>query len=607
MSIPARDHVRIFIWAGVIALAAGSLYVLTAARDLVVGDTPELITVATTLGVAHPSGYPLFTILGHLFSLLPFGPLPFRVNLLSSVCNALTVGVVFLIAFQLTKSRAAAVVAALALAVNPLFWSWSLAAEVFSLNNLLVSVSIYLLVLWYEEPDRNRLLFGVCLFAGLAVGHHQSSVLLFPAYAFVLWEKRTVWQSRPSIIAICALCFAVGFLPYVYILWAARRHPVFSWGDVSSVRDLLRMIMRKSYGTGQLVSTPEYHGGSNLARIWALCRSFGLLGGMLTLLGLIRSYRHLRWYFWFSVFAFAMSGVFFVAITNLNLATTPSGLWVLERFFILPRVVTAPLMAMAVVSIAEVIRRMIHGLRFDPLWAVSVAVTACLLVSVIGNYRSIDESRNHVARNMGMDVFATLEPHTILLATGDAIATPLIYLQAVEAARPDVTLVVLPLLPAEWYVNQLGHRYPDLKIPFGRYDGRENNLRAVVEANAGRSIAFVGQPPANDHSLSSDYWLRQYGLVNIVQRTDTSDITALELANDNQRLFARYTPLDLKSIKMKTFEKEYPMMYALGAARTGGALEQNGYKAEARVWYQRALQFAPDWVDARNALARVEK
>ena len=115
----------------IVAAVAGFLYCLTAARDIVVGDSPDLITAAVTLGVAHPPGYPLFTMLGHLFSLFPVGPIPFRVNLLSVVCNALTAGVVFLTALRLSGSRIAAVLAALVLALNPTFWRWSLAAEVF--------------------------------------------------------------------------------------------------------------------------------------------------------------------------------------------------------------------------------------------------------------------------------------------------------------------------------------------------------------------------------------------------------------------------------------------------------------------------------------------
>src|SRR5712692_1900360 len=96
-------------WAGAIAVTAiaGTLYFLTAARDIVVGDSPELITAAATLGVGHPPGYPLFTILGHTFALLPVGPIPFRVNLLSVICDAIAVGIVYLIGNRLTKSQSA--------------------------------------------------------------------------------------------------------------------------------------------------------------------------------------------------------------------------------------------------------------------------------------------------------------------------------------------------------------------------------------------------------------------------------------------------------------------------------------------------------------------
>src|ERR1043165_1145871 len=97
-----------------IVIAAATLYFFTAARDIVVGDTPELITAAATLGVAHPPGYPLFTMLGHLFSLLPLGSIPFRVNTLSVVCDSLAVGIIYLAAVRLTRSHIAAAVAALA-------------------------------------------------------------------------------------------------------------------------------------------------------------------------------------------------------------------------------------------------------------------------------------------------------------------------------------------------------------------------------------------------------------------------------------------------------------------------------------------------------------
>src|SRR6202011_1640184 len=130
----------------------------SAARNIVVGDTPEYVTAAITLGVPHPSGYPLAVMLGHFFSILLPGPLPFRVNLLSVVSSAATVGVLYFTAFFLTGERAAAAVGALVLASSALFWEWSLVAEVFPLNCAMAAALIYLLVLWNDQPWRSGLL-----------------------------------------------------------------------------------------------------------------------------------------------------------------------------------------------------------------------------------------------------------------------------------------------------------------------------------------------------------------------------------------------------------------------------------------------------------------
>src|SRR5947209_4345377 len=178
-----------WLGAAVVTILSAVLYFFTAARDIVVGDTPELITAAVTLGVAHPPSYPLFTMIGHVFSLIPFGSISFRVNLLSVVCDSLTVGLVFLIAARLNRPRVACAIAALTLAVNPVFWEWSLAAEVFPLNNLLAAILVLLLVMWHEQPRNAKLLIGAFFIAGLAFTNHQTIVLLAPAFCFVLWTR----------------------------------------------------------------------------------------------------------------------------------------------------------------------------------------------------------------------------------------------------------------------------------------------------------------------------------------------------------------------------------------------------------------------------------
>ena len=598
--LDARERTG-WLGAGIVTIASAALYFFTAARDIVVGDTPELITAAVTLGVAHPPGYPLFTMLGHLFSLIPVGSIPFRVNLLSVVCDSLAVGVVFLIAARLTRSQLAATIAALTLAMNPIFWEWSLAAEVFPLNNLLAAILILLLVLWHDQPQRTNLLVASFFVAGLAFTNHQTIVLLAPAFCFVLWAQRKVLRAHPRGLLLGAVAFAIGLLPYSYVLWASAHHPPYNWGNVSSFRDLIGLITRRSYGSTRLVNTPGYTGGTPWPRVGAFFISFGWLSGSLIVAGAIEAYRSRRWYFWFSAIAFALAGPFFIWITNLNLQSAPSALFVLERFFLLSHAVVAPLAAFGVVLLTKVVT------RFAPKVGRQLIAAACLIAiitMVAMNYRHVDQSQNSIARRCGEDILASTQPNSILLVSGDGFAFPLIYLQKVEHVRTDTTLVALPTLLGTWYAQQLRAQHPDLVIPFDRYDRATKNLRALVAANPGRIIAFAGTL-GDDHSLDVDYWPYSQGLITqIMPKSQDRDLQTV--LSENEQLLSRCHPPAPGTARMNTFEADIISLYTFPFLRLGDLCQRAGLSAEARTWYERGLAINPQFSQAREALARLE-
>ena len=596
-----RNQRDTIFWALGLSILAGLLYFLTAARDIVVGDSPELTMAAVTLGVAHPPGYPLFTMLGHIFSWLPLGSIPFRVSLLSVICNALTVGVVFLIGFRLTRSHVAAAAASLVLALNALFWSWSLVAEVFPLNNLLASLLVYFLVLWQEQPERPGFLIGAAFIFGLALTNHQTIVLLVPAIVFLLWRRRTVLFARPQMIVTCVAAILVGLLPYIYVPWAAARHPAYNWGRVSSIVDLVNLITRQSYGTFHLAGA-SYQGGSPLHRILALLLSFGPLMGLLVVLGLVQAYQSRRWYFWFTVLALIFAGPFFATITNLNLESAPQSLFVLERFFLLPQVILASLCAPGLIAIVDLINRLAPKLSNQSLVVAGSAVCVGLVACLLTNYRRIDQSRNRIARIYAEDVFSTIEPGTILLASGDGLALPLLYLHLVEQVRPDVNLVLPLLMPGDWYIRQLREQHPSLVVPFEHYDFEHNNLKALVEANTGRPVAIVGN--LRDNSLNQDYWVYLYGLVNRLDPR-SHPIRLSQMVRDTEQLMRRYRPPSPGTIHWKTFESEILAHYAKPSWKIGNVYEQGGQKEDARAWYEQALKLDPNFIDATEGLARI--
>jgi Protein of unknown function (DUF2723) len=476
-------------------------------------------------------------------------------------------------------------------------------AEVFSLNNLLAAAFVFLLVLWRQRPERTKFLVAAALVSGLALTNQHTFVFLGPAVIFLLWQQRVLLQARPRAGAVCVAAFLIGLLPYIYVPWAAARDPVVNWQGVASVGDFLALVMRKHCGTGQLICMGPYQGGSPVERILAFGASFGFLVGSLSILGLIQTYRREHWYFWFVLLAFIFAGPGFVAYANIDLSTGPT-LFVLERFFLLSHVIVAPLMAFGLSLAAERLAAFLPKLRAQTLMVVTA--TALLIASgtVLTNYTMIDQSKNHVARRLAEDILSTTKPGTLLLVGGDEIVLPLLYLQAAEGQQLGVKLVLMPLLPGEWYVKQLRRRYPDLIIPFDRYDLRSGTMKSLIDANQGHPIAVVGKPL--DESTEGSYWFYRYGVIDLVEPM-AKDLTLPQMINDNEELLGRYRPPSPEEIKKKSFEETILSHYTATLLAVGRESEKARFYPEAKKWYERAVSMDPNLSDAREALVRLEK
>src|SRR3954452_20419673 len=76
-----------------VGVASLLVYLRTMCRTIYVGDSGELAAAVHVMGIPHPPGYPLYVILGKLFSLLvPVGSPAIRLNIFSAVCSAVACG-----------------------------------------------------------------------------------------------------------------------------------------------------------------------------------------------------------------------------------------------------------------------------------------------------------------------------------------------------------------------------------------------------------------------------------------------------------------------------------------------------------------------------------
>lgn len=595
--MPAR-RTRRLVALGVGAVAAVA-YVLTAARDLFPGDTPEFITVALTGGVAHPPGYPLISMIGIVFGHLPLGELPFRIGLVSVLCHAATVSLVFLIVERLTRDLFASAAAALLLAFGANFWSWSLVAETFPLNDVLAALVIYLLVLWRERPSSRLRLIGAAGVFGLGLANHQTIALLLPAIGYLLVRhRRELAEDRVKLWGIFVASAVAGIVPYGYILVAAGRHELYNWGGIQGPGDLLRQILRLDYGTGQLVTLQRYIGGTPLDRYGDFLRTINPILAVLAALGFVHAYRRVRWYFWTALLAFVFTGPVFLAIANAN-PTNSTARFALVRFYLLPEVILATLAGLGIVFIVEQVRRRLPD---APRWlprAVAGAVFAAVAIQIVTTYHALDLSEDHVARSFAEDILATTPQNAVLLAGGDHVVLPLAYLQAVEKARPDVTLVMFPVLPGEWYQRELRLRHHDLALPIARYD-QSDAINTLIGANPDRTFVLTGEQI--EQSFGGRYGQYGRGLVLVIVKVDAPKPTLASLVEDNEKLLASYRIPTFDTIKRDSFERFILAWYALVPTRLAQQFDTAKRYGEARAWYERALAIDPELPEAVQGL-----
>ena len=173
----------------------------TLAPGLLYGDSAEFQTLAYTLGMTHPTGYPIYLLVAKAFvSLVPVGEIAYRVNLLSALSAALTLAFTYLIAYCITGRRLAALVGVITLATIDIFWIHAIMAELYTPAAALVAAVLLLFLLSQQKQDP-RYLFAAGLLGGLSLGVHNIVWLMLPAvlvYLFVFRPNWSDWRSAFS-------------------------------------------------------------------------------------------------------------------------------------------------------------------------------------------------------------------------------------------------------------------------------------------------------------------------------------------------------------------------------------------------------------------------
>jgi len=211
-----------------VAAIAFVCYWATLSPSITAGDAAELTTAVHVMGIPHPTGYPLYLMLGKLFDLLPLGEPAYRLGLFSAVCAATAAGLIAWVIVLLSGRPLAGLVGGLVAGLNCWLWDQANQPEVYALHALLLAVAFVAFVRWWQQPDARRLAW-LAAAAGLALAHHRTS--LFFTVPLVLWA---MVQTKPRRASVLARTVLWGLLPLLLYAWLPLRswaRPPMNWGN----------------------------------------------------------------------------------------------------------------------------------------------------------------------------------------------------------------------------------------------------------------------------------------------------------------------------------------------------------------------------------------
>lgn len=418
------------------ALAAFVVYMLTLAPTVYGFDSAELATGAYSLGIVHATGYPLYLLLGKLFTLLPIGDVAYRVNLLSAAFGAGTVGLLVAVARRLGCRPLTAVAAAGLFAFSNYFWQMAVVAEVYTLHTFGLALSLWALLAWHHDGRAGYLQLFTFVYA-LSLGNHMSGVLFAPAFAgYLLLHPRQPLRSLQT-VATMGLLAALGLSVYLYLpLRSAAQPPIDYVGDyygvdLASPSGILWMMSGQMYRffvfghpAGQILREAA-------AAFGFLWRNFLGAGVLIGAVGAVAQFKHSRR-------SFGLCAGIYLAVTMffINYAVVDKDTMFLPAYLMWALWVGLGLEALA--RLAGHLDKFGVDVERVRAWVLRGGL-ALAAVALLTNWQWVDRSQNHAARVFAEDVFASAEPGAMVMGHWSSTVI-LEYYQVVEGERPDLTL-----------------------------------------------------------------------------------------------------------------------------------------------------------------------
>lgn len=600
-----------------------AVFVKGVSPSVYAGDSGDIILASWYGGVAHPPGYPLNIMLGWLFTHFSYeASVAYKANLLAAFIQAAVIGVFYLIIRKLTNNIFVSLASSFVLAFNPLFWLYAHIIEVFQLNLLMVFSSVYFLILWREsvlqKKEKIKYLYFSILFWGFSVFHHHTSILLFPAYSYLIYvTKKLVLRDKKQLIKLFAL-FLLGVTPYVFTIFAAFRETPANWGDPKTLPNFLRLISRADYGT--FVAGAIFVGGELKTRIISIVNfllflkaDFSIVGLTLIVFGGVYLFFKKNTIFWFLTLSLFFTGPFFIFYSNFPSSRDSffAGLW--ERFIL----ITYPFFALLIgfgllfvynLSVFLFSKRFSYkniGRSFYK-FVVGLFLFILPIWMFSNNFEKANLKNFFLGDWVAHDILASAEPDAIVFLFGDTVVFNTEYYYHTSGLFKDRVVIRPSSLYRPDYRQLLIRQYPNLDFPENfaskNKDVTEVSkiLKELIDKNLNKHPIYFseGLPPVFNYKVVS------VGLLKKLIREE--EYKQLDLVKINRERVSNFA---LKEVKTPGYEhfliNHIKVIYFGSYMDVAEDLYRKGEIDEAKKYLQLASELISDGKESYSRLAAI--
>lgn len=473
----------------IIWIFAGGIYFKTLSPSILYIDAGTMIAGAFSLGIPNPPGFPLYMLIGHLFSKLPFGSGLFRIQLLSILSSLGVLSLVYYLVQRFltnelnfispakldsqifpklfkklkvskisdTNARLAGLTASLILAFSYEFWSQSLNSESYILTNfLMILIATLLFTTKQTKSAVSARMVLIAVSLGLSTGANPTIIQIVPALILALvlfWRYVSLKRLVISGVLVVGLTLAV----YSYLPIRAMAHPFLNWGDPQTLERFIGHLR----GEGLDIHDPRTNSINGFTWNWNVSsQSFGryiYLGFVqftpilvpLIIVGYFYVYRKNRPLFF---------SLLIVPLTNLLFGIVYlSGNQ--EAWFVASYVIFSILIGLSI----GLLFKIVSGFKANLISKVSFLLVAVFLLPLIYWYPKLDRSKHVVTSEYIDNLYDNLPKNTVLIGSGDFFNSASVYQHEVLKKRPDVFPIVSNMwyiLP--WYRDNLRRHNPDI-------------------------------------------------------------------------------------------------------------------------------------------------